>query len=358
MANYWIGPSGADGNAGTLVSPWATFAHASSLVAAGDTVNVLPGTYNETLDLNRGGTIGSPVTYKSIVLWGALVINGSAVNSAVGLNAPYLIFDGFDVSGSLYNIGVFFQATAGGSILRHCKIHNIAKGAFGTGDAIGAPAVFSGTITVDSNWIFDIGTAGHGNNIHGMYLQSNLGAYGTGKITNNIIYSIPSGSGIQLWVDPQGWDILHNTIFNTAYNGVVAGATSGTIANNRILNNIFYGCANRPAATVVGGGTFGTGNLVQYNLDYLCTLGYSLDASFTLSNNIASTNPLLVNYQSDGSGDYHLQGSSPAIDAGTSLVPVAVDFDGSARPQGAGYDIGAYEFGNYTHKFTMLSAHV
>ena len=42
-------------------------------------------------------------------------------------------------------------------------------------------------------------------------------------------------------------------------------------------------------------------------------------------------------------GDLHLQAASPAIDAGLA-VDVAADKDGIARPVGAGFDIGAYEF--------------
>jgi hypothetical protein len=44
-----------------------------------------------------------------------------------------------------------------------------------------------------------------------------------------------------------------------------------------------------------------------------------------------------------GNGDYHLQATSLAIDAGTT-VNLATDYDGVLRPQGLAYDIGAYEY--------------
>ena len=44
------------------------------------------------------------------------------------------------------------------------------------------------------------------------------------------------------------------------------------------------------------------------------------------------------------SGDYHLRKNSPCIDAGTSENAPDTDIDGDARPQGAGYEMGAYEY--------------
>jgi hypothetical protein len=45
-----------------------------------------------------------------------------------------------------------------------------------------------------------------------------------------------------------------------------------------------------------------------------------------------------------GSGDYHLQPSSPIIDRADAAVAPERDLDGVPRPVGAGVDIGAYEY--------------
>src|SRR5262245_7485952 len=39
---------------------------------------------------------------------------------------------------------------------------------------------------------------------------------------------------------------------------------------------------------------------------------------------------------------------SPVIDRGESLPGVTADYSGASRPQGAGFDIGAYEMGSST----------
>ena len=42
--------------------------------------------------------------------------------------------------------------------------------------------------------------------------------------------------------------------------------------------------------------------------------------------------------------DLHLRAGSPAIDAGSATLAPSSDRDGIGRPQGAGFDLGAYEF--------------
>src|SRR5947209_2509162 len=55
--------------------------------------------------------------------------------------------------------------------------------------------------------------------------------------------------------------------------------------------------------------------------------------------------PVFVNF---ASRDFHLQSTSPLINKATTLSAVTNDYDGVARPQGSGYDIGALEFVNTT----------
>jgi hypothetical protein len=59
-----------------------------------------------------------------------------------------------------------------------------------------------------------------------------------------------------------------------------------------------------------------------------------------MSHNL-TTDPAFVNA---GAQDFRLQATSPAIDAGTRVNEVTVDYTGVPRPQGAGHDIGAYEY--------------
>src|SRR5215467_14511154 len=51
---YYVAPTGSDSNDGSATAPWRTISHAAEMVAAGDTVHVLPGVYNESVYLYQG----------------------------------------------------------------------------------------------------------------------------------------------------------------------------------------------------------------------------------------------------------------------------------------------------------------
>jgi hypothetical protein len=114
--------------------------------------------------------------------------------------------------------------------------------------------------------------------------------------------------------------------------------------NTVVKNNILY---NQPSNTISV-----TGNRSSHEIDY--NLAYRSDGQpsacykidYTCVNpapahDLWDVNPLFVN---PSSTDFHLGQGSPAIDAGIALADVSNDFDGVPRPQGAGYDIGAYEY--------------
>jgi hypothetical protein len=68
-----------------------------------------------------------------------------------------------------------------------------------------------------------------------------------------------------------------------------------------------------------------------------------------LTGNLDNLDPRLVTAPSctvdaASTTDAHLQLGSPAIDTGLTLPDVPNDYDGTARPQGIRFDIGAFEF--------------
>jgi len=110
----------------------------------------------------------------------------------------------------------------------------------------------------------------------------------------------------------------------------------GLLSNVTIKNNAFYDCGSSSSGyvTVVGF----TAN-VDYNAVYMSR--GSAPAGGPRPNDVWMADPKFVNF---AGRDFHLQSSSPLIDAGVTLPEVSDDLDGTPRPQGRNYDIGVYEF--------------
>jgi hypothetical protein len=80
-----------------------------------------------------------------------------------------------------------------------------------------------------------------------------------------------------------------------------------------------------------------------YNDDSTSTpvVTYScVEGGYTGTTDISS-DPLFVDA---ANGDYRLQSGSLCIDTGTSIGAPDTDIEGTERPQGSGYDLGAYEY--------------
>jgi len=66
QTNYYISPTGDNSNLGTSISlPWKTIQYAADNVLAGDTINIMAGTYNEKVDVNISGSIDNYITFRN-----------------------------------------------------------------------------------------------------------------------------------------------------------------------------------------------------------------------------------------------------------------------------------------------------
>ncbi|MFC5469025.1 fibronectin type III domain-containing protein [Cohnella suwonensis] len=156
----------------------------------------------------------------------------------------------------------------------------------------------------------------------------NQGLPGT-EIFNNIVVDA-GGDGIysqdQLRAnDPNnttdGMHFWNNTIINSGGNGLQVRnqlAGPGSVYNNLIVD------------TNLGGSSY---------ILYVGTGTWTSDDNLTYA---SIGTPLFVDA---AGGNYRLQSGSPAVDQGTNLSSqgVVFDFDDEARPQGLGFDVGAFE---------------
>ena len=138
-------------------------------------------------------------------------------------------------------------------------------------------------------------------------------------------------------LDLSNMTIAHNTVQPDQLAALLALVQAGTLNYKNILlaDNTASGTNVNCNPSYLNGTDLG-GNLSD---DDTCT------SSFTQPTDKNNVNPALGSLTLDN-GQYimPLQDGSPAIDAGIAEGAPATDQRGVARPQGAGVDIGAYEF--------------
>jgi Right handed beta helix region len=205
----------------------------------------------------------------------------------------------FHISG----YGVEMEHTASNYTLKNCYIHHMQSAAF-----------------------FMIGAA------------HNLNAY------NNVFaYNGEAASGVNgLWL--AGGTV--NVIGNTFYGG--GPAVYGIYDTQRIAtikNNLLVGLpADSQRAYIFGlGGTGSSGNYYADNaIDPSKIAGNMCDNSTMVGCTAVSASSTF--FVSPSTGDFHNASGAPQLNAGVTLGTLYdVDHDGGARPQGTGWDVGAYE---------------
>ena len=216
----------------------------------------------------------------------------------------------------------------------------------------------------------------HHNHVH--HLTNRLGIYVEAwdkfthhiEVYQNIVHDNSNAEGIVLGSEMGGLlqnvQVYNNIVYNNALSGLhLSGAGDSAthpLKDITIINNTFVGN---------GGPAWGGGielesrdmenviirnNICSQNVNYQifddsqCTtlsIDHNLIDSFRdeMNEEVRGTdfiegNPLFVSLSGF---DFHLNSGSPAIDSGSSTGAPSFDYDGAARPNGAGVDMGAFE---------------
>lgn len=157
---------------------------------------------------------------------------------------------------------------------------------------------------------------------------------------HNTVYSNPDSSGWGGGIYLCNWEgstIENNIVRNNII--VATGDDEKTIYVEEVEgressfdNNIYWHTGNKP--TWYDLITWGPGAYITFP---------QFQSDYSQESNWLYADPIFVGGDPTDPSFYELQPDSPAIDAGAD-VGVVEDFDGNPRPQGAGYDIGAYEY--------------
>ena len=321
-----------------------------------------------------------------------------------GTPASYVTFANFTLHGgsSCFDDGGFYSnPNSGGIGIR--LIGNVMDAAYGSANTMtGVILIQNNYWKVLGNELKDTGTGSPINNNHGIYNQA--GSSYT-EIAWNYFHDLRMGGVVQVHTDPYysyyGVSI-HDNVFAKGANGdsraIVVGNANGD-TYGYIYNNVFDGVGSGYGAIGIWSGAWKIYNNTMYNIHASGSqMVWVTNAAYTsfgapsswlpgpnidIKNNIfysdgstayfsVSTSspapalamdhnlyynfgaapsqdtapitgsPLFVN---TAAGNFHLQSGGPAINQGSTGVGavVTMDHDGVRRPQGGGYDIGAYE---------------
>lgn len=343
-ADLYVSPSGSDSNAGTSSSaPLKTISKASALAKAGTTVHVAAGTYNVSapslsnygIVSSTSGTASAHIIYSSNPKNRAKIVM-SGTGGAWHVTGSYVDIDGFEITGS-GRLGILAEGAHLNITSNYIHDLTVSGGCNGSGGgAIDTPGT-TGDIVISDNIVRNIGYAliGTCNTVQGIYIASPANV-----VMNNVVSGV-AAVGIQQWHGATSSSIINNTVFHCSEGILIGdgdgGALPGGSANNYVANNIVY---DNSKVGIYEYGSIGANNRYINNLVYKSATSVKMIKG-SVSGTI-SQDPLFVKYEADGSGDYHLEPSSPAIGKGTLTGAPTVDIDGNAR--GSSIDIGAYEY--------------
>ena len=249
---------------------------------------------NCLIDANFGNANWGYSTGIGVRLEGGLIVDCDIRDNWMARNQPQ-------------GIGAY---VTGGTLLASRIVNNYST--LNAGDSHGDGLCVEGG-TVDRCLIATNGWAG-------VYLTNGAvknslitGHHGTGSIYSGV--SMPSGTG----------KLYNCTIVGNVSDAATDGRSGLQMAAGTAVNNIIYGNGSVGSCAITGG-TFNTniiGNAVAIGVGNI-----EVDPKF----------------KDAAAGDFSIKSGSTAVDAGAALPEVDVDFDGVARPQKNGWDIGCYEY--------------
>ncbi|MFN8595362.1 MAG: choice-of-anchor Q domain-containing protein [Anaerolineae bacterium] len=189
-----------------------------------------------------------------------------------------------------------------------------------TGATCSGGGLYAETTLTMSDTQFMRNSAGQGG---GLFQSSGVGRFVNDLFVGNVATNA-HGAAL-LFATPSQVEVIHTTIANPI---VLGGSAVEVQAGTVYLTN-----------TLIASHTIGLSNTAGVvTQDYNLFFGNGSQTAGAIAGGAhnVSGDPDFVNA---GGADYHLRAGSAAIDVGTALG-VLIDFEGDARPQGNGVDIG------------------
>lgn len=392
---YFVSPDGVDTQTGTFAAPFKTLDKAAKVLVAGDTLYVRDassGQFQHVMSSSLALPSGTSADPIAIVRYpGAKAAISSPQASILFSLGSFTTLAGLELSGSrsalrmssgdrLVGCDISCTTSSGGDAGYGCVdtlTTSALTDAFILGNVIhdaGVPPAGAGTFA-DYAAIKLTGPKTSvvawnrisGGRCHGLMARSGSFPASGFDVHSNVMSQLP-GVGVYLGsVDAASGPVrAFNNVFDDVGRGPVP--SNGQAACILVLSassvpeishNTFHGCGSASSSGVTAAATLinaagAVGLLVRNNVAVSSSSPFVAGAGAGVSgaNNLWWGAAAPSGFQSDitkdpafvsaSTGDFRLTPSSPAIDVGLELG-VGVDLAGTVRPQGAGFDLGAYE---------------
>jgi hypothetical protein len=331
-------------------------------------------TFESVFTSNAGGGIyifqSAPTILNNIITanqcdgidvhYGAALIQGNTISATAPADNAYCAFQPVGI----VLFGNFPNSTMFSSIIGNTIENNLSK--------------YGGTEAAIFIWV------SNGNIIVGNTIRNNLSSQGAVQMFNsdsvifsqNLVYgnsisgtiTAGEGAGALYLAIPDGAPpfygvIANNTFANNTTSAGIGGASEvyvdGDVSLFSFVNNILYGSGSYPLLVCNGAYVYlSPGPMLVENNDAFNPSGPTYDSSCANGAGVAGNITADPLFESVATNDFHLQPSSPAIDAGNNqalalLMPYGIsllsDLDGNHRLQAVKssaciIDMGVYEY--------------
>lgn len=256
QTNKYISPSGNDNNNGLLATPWKTIQHGINSSGNYDTLNILPGTFNEQLNFTRSnlfvrGYNGSRP-----------FISGTGLTAQVALvqieDQSNITLNGLEIANNIQKDaqGILVQGNSQNITINNCTLHDIH---FSSNPAasVNSNTNAQGIIVYGTNATIAI---------------SNL------KILNDTLYNCRLGysEGIAVNGNVDGFQVKGNVVHDITnigidvigHEGTSSNAATDQARNGIVKGNITYNCLS---AYATSGGLYVDGGkniIIENNISY------------------------------------------------------------------------------------------
>jgi len=276
----YVQTNGSNQNIGDQANPLQTISKAAAIATTGYHIIVGSGIYHETVTTATTGAAPDSLTFSAV---GKVVIDATTPANAANragfklTNSPGTVIDGFEIINAA-DAGIVIKSNSHDFTVRNCSVHD------NPGDGIRIQD--SANVTVFNNLIYNNGTA----------------AQPGGGI---IIAGVSAGS-------PDA-TIVNNTVYGHFDRGLTIGTTSVASPGAFVHDNILQNNSNAPG--IDGNIKVYTSPRSDLNYDGNFNLVAS-PATYRGVNKGANDVSSLALFVDVASGNFHLQTTSPAIDAG------------------------------------------